>query len=103
MKSIYQLIAEAQEKINWETIQKIAKILNARYYWSEGNSATIEELESLCSQLCFQAECQQQRNDQAGKGKNSIRISSGHWTVSVFYWIDSPFVSIDFGHNSNAQ
>lgn len=104
MKSVYQLITEAQEKINWETIRGIAAVLNTHYHWSEkGRLATIEEMKSLCFQLCFQAECQQQKNQQEGKGKNPIRISSGCWTVSVFYWTDSPFVSIDFGLNCNAQ
>ncbi len=103
MKSIYQLLLDAQDQLNWETITKLAAVMETHYHWSAGTLASELDLKTLCSQLCFEAEMQQQRNEQKGQPQKEISISSGCWTVSVFYFSQTPFVSISFGFHRTAQ
>lgn len=95
--NIYNKIYSAQEKIDWNKIEKMAAIMGAHYFSSKGKIASKEELENCLAGNTYMAEKTFYENCNRGNGRAPVRVSSGHWTVAVYWWGNEPTVEISFG------
>lgn len=99
--STADMIAEkfnrAYSRINFDEILATALAMKLKYCWSFDEFVTKSDLEIMLT-MNFSAFISRVRSDEAKGQTGETSVSSGGWTISLFWFQSGPQVQILFGH-----